>query len=56
MRLEYEEHLHVLHANGEDAYDERRGGTTSNTPHCASHCLPASAPPLSDSETSQAIE
>jgi hypothetical protein len=22
MRLEYEEHLHVLHANGEDAYDE----------------------------------
>jgi hypothetical protein len=22
LRLEYEEHLHVLHTNGEDAYDE----------------------------------
>ena len=54
LRLEYEEHLHVLHTNGEDASDER-DGTISNTPHCASHCLPASARPLSGSETSAAL-
>ena len=46
LRLEYEDHLHVLPTNGEDANDEPAHGTISNTPHCASHCLRANARPL----------
>ena len=50
LRLEYEEQLRSRPRTVKTRTTSRRDGTISNTPHCASHCLPANARPLSDLE------